>query len=277
MADLKRPIKRLLVFAGELGVFALGVVFSVAVADYLFYLDRSLAPVGFFSGLAVSILALLAVRRKTQPWKLKYDAVGWALDQAERKLHPTRAKYKRRVRRVLVWVPTIIAAAVLFFLPVATHVVYPRSRYLRHYQVPIPWNVAVFSWPTPLAGSSYVEAFASSGKCRFGLAPFWDSRQMSSEIIFGNIDPAADTFESNYRYFGSGSAGATRRDFRLGGVGFTCWQYPAYRNWTGALWLSIHCLTPVDVRQYNLYASFDGREEDVPLFYRILEGVKPIE
>lgn len=40
---------------------------------------------------------------------------------------------------------------------------------------------------------------------------------------------------------------------------------------------NIECGTQVDVRQGNLYAWFLGREEDIPSFYTIFEGIEPVK
>ena len=293
-----RPIKRLLLFAIEAGVLVLGFVFSLALSIALaIHFDssepyagqrNSLGEAVLYSGWLLTIVGFVSLRRKTRPWKIEYDAVGWALDQNQRKLRPTRARCKRLARRTFVWVPSLIAAGVLFFLPVATHLIYPCSRYLRHYRVPIPWNFAVFSPHGPPAKYSYVLAIASSrGNGRLGVTPFWDSRQLTSEMHFGSIDPDAGTFELNQRYAASRRAGAAeelRREFRLGDVEFTCWQYVHPHRYqrvgpssTEPLWWNIDCSTPVDVRQQNMYAWFLGRQEDISSFYTIIEGVKPRE
>jgi hypothetical protein len=104
---------------------------------------------------------------------------------------------------------------------------------------------------------------------------------------FGSIDPDAGTFELNQRYAASRRAGAAeelRREFRLGDVEFTCWQYVHPHRYqrvgpssTEPLWWNIDCSTPVDVRQQNMYAWFLGRQEDISSFYTIIEGVKPRE
>jgi hypothetical protein len=284
-----RSIKRLLLFASEVGVLAVGLVFSLAVAACIDSVEGGLTAPVFYSGLFLTVAGVLVFRRKTRPWKIKYEAESWELSRAERRLHPARVRYKRIAQRALLWVPSLLAAVVLFFLPVATHVVHPCSHYLRHYRVPIPWNFAVFSSPGPPAAYSYVLAFASSsGKGRFGMTRSWDSEQVPSVMLFGSIQPDADTFEFNHRSTMSRRAGAAQelqRGFRLGNIAFTCWQYVHHDRYgvrsgpSGAkpLWWNIDCETPVDVRQHNLYAWFEGREEDIPAFYKIIEGVRLIK
>jgi hypothetical protein len=191
--------------------------------------------------------------------------------------------------RVLVWAPSAITAGVLFFLPVATHVVHPGSHYLRHYRVPIPWSTFVLSSSSGPFGYGYAVAFNSSGgKARFGLMPFWESEQLSSEMVFESIEPDGQLPDFSHENAAPGRAGAvqeSRREFQLGGVAFTCRQQVDrhyYGYWIGPassepLQWYIRCGTPVDMRERNLYAWFVGRKEDVPVFYKIIEGVKPVE
>ncbi len=144
-----RPIKRVVIFASEVGVLLVGLTASELLAATLAYLSVSegLALTVGFVGFLLTIGGWLILRREMRPWKLEYDAAGWAPDRAERKEHPRRAKFKRMLRRTLLYGPSAIAAMVLFCLPVATHLLHPSSRYLRNYRVPIPWSYVVFSWP----------------------------------------------------------------------------------------------------------------------------------
>src|ERR1039458_9608015 len=110
----------------------------------------------------------------------------------------------------------------------------------------------------------------------FGWVMLNSDLQLTSEMHFGSIDPDAGTFELNQRYAASRRAGAAeelRREFRLGDVEFTCWQYVHPHRYqrvgpssTEPLWWNIDCSTPVDVRQQNMYAWFLGRREDISSF-----------
>lgn len=285
---LRRQIKRLTLLVSELGVLVVGFFLSFTFAVFLAHNSTTspenwLATVTFLGGLIASIVAFVLVRRKTRRWKFEYRVVSWMLSQSERKLHPTRSKYKRMAKRVLAWVPATIAAAVLLFFPVATHLVHPSSHYLRHYLVPIPWTFAVFPSPGGIAPYRIVVAF---GSCmgQFGFARFWDHRRLSSALGIGSIRTEAHTTEFNHRWWESRRAGAAqvlRREFRLNDTTLTCWQYryraPLGSSGTEPLWWHIYCETPVDVYENNLYAWFVGREEDIPAFYGIIQGVKPVK
>jgi len=158
-----RPVKRFLVFASELGVLVVGVIVSLALgASFFGYLGDSWAQAAFCSGLLATVAGFVALRHKTRPWKIEYDAVGWAARRAERKLHPIRSKYKRIAGRTLLCVPSAVALLVLLFLPVASHMMHPGPRYLGHYRVSIPWTLTAMSVPG-VPADDFVIAFALIG------------------------------------------------------------------------------------------------------------------
>jgi hypothetical protein len=298
-----RPIKTLLFFACKAGVLLVGFIFSLFLAAALGFAlaadQYGVSTVGFFAGFVAGLFltagALLLLRRKT--WsEVEYDKSAWVRRQTERKSHPVRTRYKRIATRILVWVPSAIAALVLFFFPVATHFVHPGSRYLEHYRFRIPWTYTVFpsdgwGWDLAsiirLAGAAYYDGFdvviSSSGRGRFGVTPFlvppfWNRQQPISDVTFGSVPNAAvlqtEWFKERY-----GTA-TEIRGFRLGGIELTCWQYRSpYRseNWPyNALVWHVYCATPVSAGPHSFDATFDGRDEDLGSFYQIIEGVTPI-
>ena len=143
-----RPLRRFLIFGEELGIILLGSIFSLVVAVTLamsLVISGDIALLVFLAGCLLTIAGFAALRRKHRAWKIEYDAAGWMIINAERKLHPIRAKYKRIVKRILLWVPSATAALVLLFYPLATHMVHPSSRYVKHYQIPMRWKFTLLS------------------------------------------------------------------------------------------------------------------------------------
>jgi hypothetical protein len=271
-------LKRLLLLAMEVGVLVLGYVLTVTITAYL---DSKSALV---AGLVLTVFSVWVIRKKTEKWKLEYDAASWMANRSARQ--PRQARHIRLLRRYLLWCPSVCAALVLFFFPVASHFAHPRSHYLKHYRVPIPWTFTVLPSLGPLREYSYVDALvSSSGKGRFGVTPFWDSEQVFSRMSFGSVGPNG-AFEFDHKMMElrrDGAAQVSRRDFRLGDVAVICWQYlpqnrRGIRFWLGhsydsrLLW-EIACETPVDVHVRDFYASFYGRSEDISAFYTVLQRV----
>jgi hypothetical protein len=273
-----RPVKRLLVFTIEAGVFLLGVVLSFAlviVSAMVFRLDPAENDFGGVIGILLAIVGFIAVRGKTRKWKIEYDAVGWTLAQAEGKLHPTLARRKRIARRVLIWMPSLIAAGVLFFYPEAFHLVHPGSQKLGPYRVSIPWTLAIMPVPG-VPADSVVTALALLGSDgNLYWTPFWRRELFSSEMSFESRKSDADDLAYRLQYAKRMHAEGTqvlRKEFRLSDVGLTCWQYslPDRRP----LW-RVDCETPVGVHGQHFLAWFRGSQRDIPAFYRIIERVVP--
>jgi hypothetical protein len=277
-----RIIKRALLFGSEIGMLLFDLVFPIALATLVFQFTspESLLPlIAFLFGLLLSVMGHRLFRRKTQAWKIEYDAVGWRLSRAERELHPRRARYKRIARRVLVCVPSAIAAVVLFFFPVVSHIFQPQSQYLTHYRIPIPWTVTVFEGSEQSVGISAVEAFvSSSGRGRFGVTPFWGREAVSSMMHFQSSNPKGPfgSTDQPTAAISSGAAHLLRREFSLGNAALTCWQYLLPNRRGGPDW-HVSCKTPEDVHEYNFFGWFYGDEGDLPLFYKIIEGVTPVK
>jgi hypothetical protein len=273
-----RQSKRLVLFAKELGILFLGFLLSVAFGGSLAFIGSNLAGFAFYFGLLLTAVVFFLFRRKNRPWKIEYEATGWILSQAERKSHPTRAKYKRIIQRALLGLPSATAAFVLFFFPLASHLIHPHWRYSSAYRVPIPWIVTVL-FPT---GGDVVGLLSSSGPGRFGVTPFWGREQLFSLMTFAGW--TADVFVPDQARPPEGAVQPYSRHFNVGSTGVNCWQYlpPLGKRFRGALgaklsgdWM-VACETPFDVREH-FYASFHGSEEDLPTFYKIVAGVTPVK
>ncbi len=71
---------------------------------------------------------------------------------------------------------------------------------------------------------------------------------------------------------------------RLGDVPLICRQYEAPDDkfprrrlfGVGPYW-EVFCETPVDVHQQYFQATYFGQGDDMPAFYKIIEGVTPVK
>ena len=229
----------------------------------------ALQILGFLSGLLITGLASLGIQRLSRR-PIKFAASGG----------------KRRLKlpvRILVWIPSAIAVLVAFFFPIATHVSHPSSRYLDHYRIPIPWNFAVF----PLSDSGFVErsviVFAgASGTARLGMTTsyaitYWGEPLNLSYMVFGT-DSAADVPQQMLG-LSYGTTLVASKEFRLAENTFTCRRLSLKSGIAidPTIAWKVVCRTPPAIREGNLHASFVGREEDLPTFYRIIEGITPVK
>jgi hypothetical protein len=101
---------------------------------------------------------------------------------------------------------------------------------------------------------------------------------------FGVIDAAATTRGFNESFREMKRAGATElvhRDFRMGDVALSCWQYlPTedgrfhFRGAGNGPLLQVDCATPVSAPGEPFYAWFNGHQRDTEAFYNVIQSVR---
>jgi len=264
-----RPVTRAAVSCAEGLVFVVCYVSSwVAIGlllDYLYDHSTPIITLAFPGAVLVAFAAVRPLRRRTRSWKIAYDAEGYLLSKAERQCHPTLVRYKRLATSVLVCLPSVIAAFVLFFLPVATHLAHPSSHYLPHWIIPIPWNLQIHRWPE----YNYVVALSSGNPHTrdFGLT----STSLSSAMHFHSVPATEWAEQQRDRERHPRDSPPNERWFSPGGVRISCLQDRYYEAWR------IDCETPGDAGELNLSALFLGSEEDIATFYQIIKGLKVVK
>jgi len=281
------PRKRLFLVLGVIFSFAL-VIISLTLAVTVSESERpaiDVPSVILFSGLVFTSFLVRWVRRRHAPQKFAYDVAGWTLDQAEREHNPQRRKCKRILVASLVTLPSLLAAFVLFFFPAASHLRHPGSRYFPHYRVPIPWTITVL-FPAQLDGGDtfrFLTGIVSSNPwSRFGMATFWDRESLSAIVTFGTRHLSDDTSDVPESVRLGDTADLVRREFRSNSLALTCWQWrysssALRRQLRNELVWNVSCRAPADVYQQRFEASFYGRRESMPGFYKIIEGVAFVE
>lgn len=263
-----RPPKRPLVFLSEIGVLVLGFVVSAAIAILAaVQLDpeTTFAALVFYAGLLLTVVCFFLLRRKTRPWKIEHDAAAYQLEKAERDLHPVRFRYKRVLSRAAIWLPSALAALVVFFFPIASHLACPNSHYYRHYRVPIPWTATVISpGGMGLGGDMPVIAFVHSRSAgTFGITPFWYNRSRFTSYF---------EFSRGWRRRGISWDG----DMALGCSQHELPSRPFLERelGVGPLW-EVVCYAGPPTE--NLHARFIGQWSDIAIFYKVVRGVTWID
>jgi hypothetical protein len=278
-----RLFKKFLLFVSELAILFFGFVFSVGLTGYLDSIGIKFAPVAFLLIFFLICAAPVWFRRKAGNWTLAADATAWLSHRSWRQLHPRRAKRLRIVQRSFLWFPSICAAFVLFFLPVASHTLFSGARLVPHYRVRTPLNWLIIK----IRGDSFAEAlFSNRGAARYGFTPVWFNHSMPSGATFLTSDPSvSDGWWRPQSELANGQpTHVAVRQFQLGRITATCYEYQHnYSSYAGAspsifqppvLWESL-CSTQPDGVDYNLRAAFFGHREDLPAFYDLLNSVSP--
>ena len=271
-----RLIKKSFLLAAELVFLFVGLVVCLSFSVYLDDMDLKFGPVVFVLGFSLVCAAWIWIRRKTEKWTTAADAEVFLAHRYWRRLHPGRAKYVRSVRRSLVWLPSIFAAFVMFFLPVASHLFYLGRSIIPHYRVSVPLNWLVIE----SQGSGWF-LFSEEGAARYGLTPIWFNRRMPSGVVFLTSDPEHGSgWWRPERELASGhTTYVGAKDFRLGMITANCHEYrhiygDAPESSSGiltppVLWESL-CATHPNAVSYNLRTAFFGHQEDMPTFYKLL-------
>jgi len=280
-------LKRAALLLAEAGLLFFGFAISLVAAKLLDSSENEFAVIGFFSGLLLTIVGWLTLRCKTRRWKIEQDAAQWMASRPFGKKYPRRAKFLRIAHRWLLWVPSACAAFVLFFLPVASHVPLAGRSLVPHYNLstPLSWMVI----PTGGRYNPFVRTFFSGeGAARFGMTSMWLIPSTPSDATFSIGDPRVREEDWSLQESELASFHGTHlaeREFKMGTITMKCWEYSHEYGYSAEVLRSMRrpavvweviCLTEPNRVDFNLRASFFGREEDIPAFYRVVESAKPI-
>jgi hypothetical protein len=277
-------LKRCLLFVAErtalvLGLLILPTAFVVlaGIAGKLWLRDETWTIVAvwilFAAGVGTVVWGYRRLRRRTHAWRFAYDTAIWRRTQAKRAAEPQRARAKLLALRIGLCAPSAVATLVLFFLPVAIHLCYPRSQYLPHFHIPIPWTAIGCRWTW--YELSHAQAYLGGGLAqRFGFSPapyslrsemWFDEQPRSSGYLGGDV---YDGF-----HYGDPPHSVVRSDFVPGRVPLECRELML--SGQGGR-VRIECASLAQAR-WRLSASFHGVAADVPEFFRIVHGIAPVD
>ena len=210
---------------------------------------------------ALGLVMLFRLRNRHRAWKIEYDAEKYERERARTRAFPERSRWKRSALRVAAWLPSLLAALVLFFLPPASHLVHLGGIHLGPYKVTVPWNILILSGASsPLFDS--VETFAGNDNNPLGLTHSFRGNRFSAWMEF-------------VVYYAPGIASGAKnsadptREFKLGLSLLRCWEGDGPAGFR-----RIFCRTSSPGHSPELDAWFLGTAARVPLFYQILSGTE---
>lgn len=266
-----RLTKRILLTLGEAALLLFLSTLTIVLAVFLKDMMNVPHSYGFLLGSVLSLWILLRIQARTLKWKYEYDAEKWIRGRSELSLHPNRPRYLRIVH-CLLWLPSGCASIVLFFFPVATHLVHP-SLHLGNYRLSLPWTWTVLLPPFTQGEYSYFDVLISTSPAgRLGVTPFWEKDASLSVATFGSFGR-----ENEHRR--DGATQVSRREIHIAGRVVACWQYVPSENLRSVYALpkgywKIDCDIPASTPDLDFYAEFSGLGQDIPAFYYVLEHVR---
>jgi hypothetical protein len=219
---------------------------------------------------------LIYHRHKTRDRWIEAEASRW-LRRRSQGTSIAASRWQRKLKRSILWLPSVCALLMLTFLPLATHItIHPSSHYLPEYRIPIPWTWTAV--PVCVGEKCMVDAVISSeGIGRVGVTPFWHNAQLSM-VAFASVMLPDYYDASDYMPRGLDTSQIKRVDLKLGNAPLSCWQYLSQHDLYDRQLIGI----PADVSAWHVvcanrsfWASFFGMERDLPVFYNVLEHITP--
>jgi len=285
--------RRVGLFVEEVGLIVGGMIGSMAVAsivavllfaflslfipqDSTFLIAAALIVwIGLL--LACCTFTVVQINWATRRWRIPHDALRYSLQQEERRLHSTRSMPRRVIKRVLLGMPSVLAAFVFFFYPLVTHLVYPGALRVAGNRVQVPWTSTILAYDT-----DELDVVVGVGwKRKLGYRPFPVLRRHQWIGSLIEIRPNQwTTIPSKERAERAASGPIVRRDVEAAGATVVCWQYPRrYGEFmlnTGLKW-GVECESSDGDRKPGFQASFIGPEEGLSVFYQMIEGIQPAQ
>ena len=265
-----------ILLAGALGVPGLIVLLIFPVALLAWAADVNMILFYLLLPIVLGTLAFAAYWcvKKNGKWGVKADAAQWLADRRCGISQGERVWRRRGISGAL-WIPVLLALSVFLFLPetwgILSHLGHQPSSRLSGYRVTIPVTWIVLYRNEESDGRSWVNGIAGRGiglggnPLRFDALTSW---QVSTSSVGQSETSDYDRWPPKENDIFS------RRAIAVGNENLECVDYwPSY-DWGPA---RSEAATIAYVRcsgRTRLSASFDGRRDHLPEFYRMLNGIE---
>jgi hypothetical protein len=245
---------------------------------YLFGLDSYFPPGTIILIVIIANLTLFIVfllyRYRTRERRLAEEADKYLARRMRERAAPLAAK-RRRMRRGLRWVPSVLVSIVFMFVPetvgIASHLFSTRTAVLDKYRIRTP-----ISWIIGYTQDDYLWAITAPGIGRIGFRRYWRNEVPVSEMGFYPVPHPEAQFDKNVPL--ENATILAKHSFRLGKESMTCWDLIRHNKFVGPSptdpsIADIRCSSDSD----HFYAYFVGWRGDLPGFYGTLQSVQTLE
>jgi hypothetical protein len=245
---------------------------------YLFYLDSYFPPDARILILIIANLILLTVfllyRYRTRKRRLDEEANKYLARRMRERAVPLPAN-RKRMRRRLLWVPSLLVSIVFMFVPetvgIASHLFLSRTAVLDKYRVQTP-----ITWIVGYTPDNYLWAITAPGIGRIGFQRYWRNDVPVSEMGFIPIHHPELQLDKNVPL--NNSTILAKHSFGLGTESLTCWDLIHHNRFVGP---SPTDPSIADIRcsseSEHFYAYFVGWRGDLPRFYKTMQSIKTVE
>jgi hypothetical protein len=230
-----------------------------------------LAPEGFaqqvlplvFLGINILVpILLIYYRHKKRDRWIEEEADRWLAKRLAQRTRPSNVWF-RKAGRALLWLPSLVALAVVLFEPeamgIVSHLFVDRTVRLGNYSVP-----SSLTWFIERHDRLWLSVLTGKGIGRTGPSVYWRQGYPFSSFSFGaQLRP-----DDHLQLYGWETV-LSERKLAFGDETLTCWDIgykPVPRDLDVA---EIRCLASKN----DFSAYFYGRRADTPVFYEALQNV----
>jgi len=178
---------------------------------------------------------------------------------------------QKRLRRAVMWMPSIVACLISMFAPDTAGVVSRlspnRAARFSQYRVRIP-----LTWFIEYDEETHFSAMTAPGIARIGIRRYWRHDVPVSDMGLFPVDLPTVQFTKNVPL--EGHTILAKRSFPLGNESLNCWDLIEHNKFVGprlsdASMALIRCTSDSE----HFYAYFNGWRGDVDTFYATLESL----
>lgn len=222
------------------------------------------------------VLAWVFLMRKSGNWAVIAEAERWLSERQAGVSQRDRAKRRRSVR-FAVCVPTLLVLPIFLFLPeiwgISSHFGQLDSGNLSGYRVGIPATWLITFRYEYSDGSSGVEGISAKGIGR-GVNPFHDDSVSSWRVATDSYEPRPRIEHDRPNSY---SDILSRTDLIVTGEVITCVDYWPSNAWSPDRSESVRIAHVKCSGSGRLSATFDGMRSQLPAFYKMFAGIKPVK
>lgn len=189
--------------------------------------------------------------------------------EKERMLQPTANR--KRIRRALLWTPSILACLTSMVAPemaaIASRLTSNRAVNISQYRVRVP-----LTWFIEHNGNTQFSAMTASGIGRIGFQRYWRREVPISDMGFYLVPHPEENLAKNVPL--DNDTILAKHSFLLGNESLNCWDLVEHNKFVGPRpndpsMALIKCTSDSE----HFYAYFDGWRGDTAVFYKTLQGL----